>query len=97
MEDWDRKSIAAAAAGAVAAVGLGWLLTRKWREQVDGDRPAPALSDGKGPGWGGDTGAQRSAGIGGMRDPPKDWSRLDERVDESFPASDPPGINPHVD
>jgi hypothetical protein len=32
-----------------------------------------------------------------MRDPPKDWTEVDEASDESFPASDPPATNPHVD
>ena len=32
----------------------------------------------------------RDAGPREMRDPPKDWDGVDERSDESFPASDPP-------
>ena len=32
----------------------------------------------------------RAAGPDQMRDPPPDWSEMDERLDESFPASDPP-------
>ncbi|GEM_PF-974699 len=32
----------------------------------------------------------RHAGPEQMRDPPKKWDRVDEQVDESFPASDPP-------
>ena len=32
-----------------------------------------------------------------MRDPPKQWDKIDESSDESFPASDPPAISPHVD
>ncbi|KIX16467.1 MULTISPECIES: hypothetical protein [Paracoccus] len=35
--------------------------------------------------------AIRPAGPDQMRDPPPDWSDVDERGDESFPASDPPG------
>lgn len=33
----------------------------------------------------------RSAGRREMSAPPRDWDRVDEAVDESFPASDPPG------
>jgi len=32
----------------------------------------------------------RNAGPEEMRDPPPSWDRVDEQVDESFPASDPP-------
>ena len=32
----------------------------------------------------------RQAGREEMRDPPRDWDRVDETSDESFPASDPP-------
>lgn len=32
----------------------------------------------------------RSAGREEMSAPPRDWDRVDEAVDESFPASDPP-------
>lgn len=34
----------------------------------------------------------RPAGSETMRDPPKEWDRLDETIDESFPASDPPAF-----
>lgn len=34
----------------------------------------------------------RPAGTDFMRDPPRDWDRLDETNDESFPASDPPAF-----
>ncbi|WP_333826416.1 hypothetical protein [Pararhodobacter sp.] len=33
----------------------------------------------------------RQAGRRAMKDPPRDWDMTDERADESFPASDPPG------
>ncbi|MGR3453132.1 hypothetical protein [Pseudooceanicola sp.] len=32
----------------------------------------------------------RDAGPKEMRDPPRQWDKLDEEIDESFPASDPP-------
>jgi hypothetical protein len=35
-------------------------------------------------------GAVRSAGPEAMRDPPQEWDAVDEALDESFPASDPP-------
>ncbi|WP_207100446.1 hypothetical protein [Paracoccus shandongensis] len=33
----------------------------------------------------------RTAGTREMSAPPRHWDRVDETVDESFPASDPPG------
>ncbi|MGQ7830648.1 hypothetical protein [Altererythrobacter sp. Z27] len=34
----------------------------------------------------------RDAGPGAMRDPPqREWTEVDEDLDQSFPASDPPG------
>lgn len=32
----------------------------------------------------------RDAGPGQMKSPPRHWSKTDEAIDESFPASDPP-------
>jgi hypothetical protein len=32
----------------------------------------------------------RVAGRRAMKNPPRDWDRVDEASDESFPASDPP-------
>lgn len=32
----------------------------------------------------------RPAGPEAMRDPPADWDAVDQALDESFPASDPP-------
>ena len=42
-------------------------------------------------------GAARSAGPDAMRDPPREWDHVDQAVDESFPASDPPAVSPHID
>jgi hypothetical protein len=34
----------------------------------------------------------RDAGPAAMADPPRTWDDVDQAVDESFPASDPPAI-----
>ena len=84
---------------AACAAGLGYLATRLWRQR-GGDSSGgsrPALSGGGGHGAVGDSGAARSAGPDSMRDPPREWEQVDQASDESFPASDPPAINPHVD
>ncbi len=33
----------------------------------------------------------RNAGVDAMRDTPQRWSKTDDTLDQSFPASDPPG------
>src|SRR3954454_3505318 len=86
--------------GAACAAGLGYAATILWRRRRsggghDGARPAISGSGGQGPV--GDSGAARSAGPDAMRDPPKEWENVDQASDESFPASDPPAISPHVD
>lgn len=35
----------------------------------------------------------RDAGPEAMKDPPQRWDKVDETIDESFPASDPPSAN----
>ena len=91
----NRKAAILTGIGAAIAGGLGYLATRFWR---GGGMPGrAALSGTGGLGAVGHSGAARSAGPDAMRDPPKDWSEVDQASDESFPASDPPAINPHVD
>lgn len=53
-------------------------------------RPAPAYKDGKLPGPPDGDVQVRPSGPDAMRDKPKDWDKVDEQLDESFPASDPP-------
>ncbi|HZG09928.1 MAG TPA: hypothetical protein VEZ70_13200 [Allosphingosinicella sp.] len=90
------------AAGATLAAGIGYLLASRWREAGDGvtttgTSGSAALSGSGAEGAVGNSGAARQAGPETMRDPPKTWSKVDEASDESFPASDPPSISPHVD
>ena len=88
---WNRKT-GMIAAGAAAIVGLGAALFVRRRWRGDEEVPANATARGKtAPGPVGQSGAARSAGPEAMRDPPKDWEKVDQAVDESFPASDPPG------
>ncbi|HMJ94081.1 MAG TPA: hypothetical protein VK472_08285 [Allosphingosinicella sp.] len=85
--------------GAAAAAGLGYLAARLWRGRQDGAELSgrPALAGTGAHGAVGESGAARSAGPDAMRDPPGDWDKVDQAADESFPASDPPNLSPHVD
>ena len=85
--------------GAAAAAGLGYLAARLWRDRQDGGELSgrPALAGTGAHGAVGESGAARSAGPDAMRDPPEDWDKVDQAADESFPASDPPNLSPHVD
>ena len=95
---WSRGRTLAAAGVAAAAGLIATLVSRRWRRDADDELPAPALGRGKtAPGPVGQSGAARSAGPEAMRDPPSDWDTVDQSVDESFPASDPPAVSPHVD
>ena len=96
---WSRNRTIFAAAGAALAGLAATLFLRRRLAGADGEQvPAPAYKRGKTePGIAGQSGAARSAGPEAMRDPPRDWDQVDQSVDESFPASDPPAISPHVD
>jgi hypothetical protein len=82
---WNRNhTIIAAAGAAVAAAGAAFFaFGRRVRDGVALDEH--------------ESGAARSAGPEAMRDPPEEWETVDQASDESFPASDPPPVNPHVD
>ena len=96
---WTRTHTIVAGTGAAIAGFAAALFARKRLGGLGGQVPAPALQRGRTePGLAGQSGAAaRSAGPEAMRDPPTEWERTDQASDESFPASDPPAINPHVD
>jgi len=94
---WSRKGTIIAGIGAAVA-GAATALFMRRRGRSEADVPAAALERGEtAPGPVGQSGAARSAGPEAMRDPPAQWERTDQASDESFPASDPPAVSPHVD
>lgn len=95
---WNRKTgIIAAGAAAVVGLGAALFVRRRWgRDEEEAPAPAHARNRTE-PGPAGRSGAGRSAGPEAMRDPPKEWEKTDQASDESFPASDPPAVSPHVD
>ncbi|HEX8639697.1 MAG TPA: hypothetical protein VF704_00930 [Allosphingosinicella sp.] len=96
--EWSRNRTIIAASGAAIAGLAAALFTRRWWGGDEGEPTAVAHRRGKtAPGPVGQSGAARSAGPDAMRDPPKDWEKTDQASDESFPASDPPAVSPHVD
>jgi hypothetical protein len=92
----NKTTTAIAVLGAAAAGMAGALFARRWfaPEREEG---AAALAGARPPGPVGHSGNARSAGPEAMRDPPRDWDRVDQASDESFPASDPPNLAPHID
>ncbi len=98
MAPRNRKNAIVAGVGAAAALGAGLLAGWFWRMRgKSGPGARPAITGTGGHGAVGDSGAARSAGPEAMRDPPQDWDKVDQASDESFPASDPPNLNPQVD
>jgi hypothetical protein len=96
----DRNKAIWTGIGAACAAGLGYLATKLlWRrEETSSERPGQAaLADNLGHGAVSHSGAARGAGPEAMRDPPEEWGKVDQAVDESFPASDPAPVNPQVD
>ena len=94
---WSRNRTIVAAGAAVAGLAAA-LFGRRWWRGGDGEPNAAAHSRGKtAPGPVGQSGGARSAGPEAMRDPPSEWGKVDQSSDESFPASDPPAVSPHVD
>ena len=94
MERNRTTAILATVGAAAAGYGLVTLLRRLSGRE---GRPAAAVSAREDHISSGDVNATRSAGPGAMRDPPKSWDRVDEAVDESFPASDPAPALSRVD
>jgi hypothetical protein len=93
----DRNTAIFTGIAAACVAGIGYFVTKRLTSGGDGDEPrAPALSRGGAHGAVGNSGNVRPAGPSAMRDPPKEWSKVDEASDESFPASDPPAVK-HVD
>ena len=94
---WSRNSIVLTALTGAAAAVVAAVVARRFFGGEEADRGAPALSRGsRPPGPVGDSSSARQAGPEAMRDPPSEWTKVDEASDESFPASDPPGA-PHID
>ena len=69
----------------LTAVGVSALLAR-WFKSQSTVQPTPTAPP-----------KVRSAGPEAMQSPPRRWDEHDQALDESFPASDPPGLTPKRD
>lgn len=94
-DDWYRPAPPSPWPWIAAALGIGYLVGRGRRRRAD----AAARSEARDvapaaltrlPGERDSFVQVRNAGPEEVRDPPAQWSRVDEAIDESFPASDPP-------
>ena len=86
-------ALAALAAGLAARGGRAQAGQERARASAvgrDADRPAYAPGVAAGVGDTGTRGDVRPAGPESVRDPYRRWDQVDELVDETFPASDPP-------
>ncbi len=85
-----RNQAAAAVAITAVGIGAGVLLNWLWRSESDDYYSPAAFADGET--MDRDNFDQtRSAGPDAMRDEDgDDWDKVDQALDESFPASDPP-------
>jgi hypothetical protein len=97
----NRKNALLTGLAAAAAAGLGYLATTFWRsrggETGGGAEGHAALSGSGAHGAVGTSGPPARPAPTRCATPPEEWTRVDEASDESFPASDPPAISPHVD
>lgn len=91
MAEWNRNTALLTGIGAALAAAAGYFVSRRLTGLVR-DGSAPALRVEREPGAVGQSGNIRPAGPEAMRDPPREWTEVDEASDESFPASDPPAV-----
>lgn len=68
-------------------------MTQDDRDKHNDHAEAPAYRDGRRPGPEGAEVQVRPAGPDEMADAPEQWDEVDEAMDESFPASDPPSYS----